>query len=152
MELTPSGAVFTEIVLQIFRLNRALLDAGEQVASPAGLSSARWQVLGVVEHGPVTVAAVARTMGLTRQSVQQTANGLAADGFVDWQDNPRHQRAKLLRLTPKAKRAMKVVTRRHAEWSNAVGHALPERPLRAALETLRALRAHLEGGKDGDSS
>lgn len=142
----PAGQVFTEIVLEIFRLNRALLDAGDVLTAPAGLSSARWQVLGVVEHGPVTVADVARRMGLTRQSVLEAANALAAEGFVDWHDNPRHRRAKLMRLTAKGRRAMKVVTRRHAEWANAIGRAHDRGALRAALHTLRSLSERLEGG------
>ena len=74
--LTRRGELFTEIVLEVFRLNRLLLDAGDELTAPVGLTSARWQVLGIVEHGPASVAQVARAMGLARQSVQETANGL----------------------------------------------------------------------------
>ena len=44
-------------------------------------SSARWQVLGIVEHGPSPVAHIARTMGLTRQGVQGIADILTRDGY-----------------------------------------------------------------------
>jgi DNA-binding MarR family transcriptional regulator len=148
--LSPNGAAFTDLVLEVFRVNRLLLDAGDALTAPAGLTSARWQVLGVVEHGPATVAEVARTMGLTRQSVQQTADGLARDGLLTFAENPRHRRAKLMVMTPKARAALDVVVRRHAGWANAVGDGLDPQALAAALATLRQLRAALEAAAPGD--
>ena len=73
--------VFTDLLLEVFRVNGLLLAAGDDLTRPVGLTSARWQVLGVAEHGPVPVSHVARTMGLSRQSVQITANGLGARRF-----------------------------------------------------------------------
>lgn len=143
-ELNPQGDAFTELVLEVFRLNRLLLDAGDELTAPAGLSSARWQVMGVVEHGPIPVSNVARIMGLTRQSVQQTADGLAADGLVVWTDNPHHRRAKLMSLTPAGRKALDLVQRRHAEWANRIGGTQPTEELRAALGVLRRLRATLD--------
>src|SRR5918995_101020 len=62
---SAEGDAFTELVLEVFRLNGLLLAAGDQLAEPSGLTSARWQVLGVVDHEPAPVANVARIMGLT---------------------------------------------------------------------------------------
>jgi DNA-binding MarR family transcriptional regulator len=143
-ELNPNGDAFTEVVLEVFRLNRLLLDAGDALAAPAGLSSARWQVMGVVEHGPIPVSNVARIMGLTRQSVQQTADGLAADGLIAWTENPHHRRAKLMSLTAEGRAALDLVQRRHAAWANGIGGGLPVEELRAALGTLRRLRESLD--------
>src|SRR5688572_20378740 len=81
------------------------LAAGDRLARPAELSSARWQVLGVVDHGPATVASVARTMGLTRQSVQLTANALVESGHVELVDNPDHRTARLIAITAAGRRA-----------------------------------------------
>ena len=139
------GALFTDIVIEIFRLNRLLLDAGDQVSAPAGLTSARWQVMGVVEHGPSSVSDVARTMGLKRQSVQETANTLAREGLVEWTVNPRHRRAKLLKLTRRGRKAMRIVIARHADWANATATVHDQRSLADALAGLRALRTTLEG-------
>jgi DNA-binding MarR family transcriptional regulator len=97
--LTRRGELFTEIVLETFRLNRLLLDAGDELTAPVGLTSARWQVLGIVEHGPAPVAQISRAMGLKRQSVRETANGLEAERFIEFAPNPRHRRAKLLVMT-----------------------------------------------------
>jgi DNA-binding MarR family transcriptional regulator len=137
--LTPQGHAFTEAVLGIFRVNGRLLEAGDLLAQPVGLSSARWQVLGVVEHSPISVAHVARAMGLSRQSVQQTADGLKKDGFIAFVDNPHHRRSRLMQITPKGRAAMGYLQQRQAEWANALAAGLPPEDLAAAARVLRRL-------------
>jgi DNA-binding MarR family transcriptional regulator len=143
--LSGRGELFTDIVLEVFRLNRLLLEAGDELTAPAGLTSARWQVLGIVEHGPAPVAQIARAMGLTRQSVQETANGLEADGFIEFAPNPRHRRARLLTMTPKGDAAMEVVRRRHAAWANEFGEAHRADALQSVVTVLAEIRAALAG-------
>jgi DNA-binding MarR family transcriptional regulator len=142
--LTRRGELVTEIVLDVFRLNRLLLDAGDELTAPVGLTSARWQVLGIVEHGPAPVAEIARAMGLTRQSVQETANGLEAEGFIEFAPNPRHRRAKLLIMTPKAYAAMELVGRSHASWANDLADSHQAAALEAVVSVLAEIRATLE--------
>lgn len=143
-ELTPHGDAFTALILEIFRVNRLLLEAGDDLTRPVGLSSARWQVLGVVEHGPTPVANVARVMGLTRQSVQQTADSLVADGLLAYTENPHHRRAKLMALTPKGREALDYVAARHAEWANQISENQTVADLHTAVAVLHALRERLD--------
>jgi DNA-binding MarR family transcriptional regulator len=142
--LSPHGDSFTELVLEVFRVNRLLLEAGDQLTKPVELSSARWQVLGVVEHGPIPVAHVARIMGLTRQSVQQTADSLAADGLIVYSENPHHRRAKLMTLTAKGREALDYVQERHAAWANQLGATHTLEDLRTAVQVLRQIRESLD--------
>ncbi|HEY0606906.1 MAG TPA: MarR family winged helix-turn-helix transcriptional regulator [Herpetosiphonaceae bacterium] len=142
--LSQHGNTFTDLVLEIFRVNRLLLDAGDQLTKPVDLSSARWQVLGVVEHGPIPVAHVARIMGLTRQSVQQTADSLAADGLIAYSENPHHRRAKLMTLTTKGREALDYVQERHADWANQLGATHTLEDLRTAVQVLRQIRESLD--------
>ena len=135
---------FTDLLLEVFRVNGLLLAAGDDLTRPVGLTSARWQVLGVAEHGPVPVSHVARTMGLSRQSVQITANGLARDDFVVFADNPHHRRAKLLRLTEKGERALLYVREQQALWAERIGSEHELADLQKTLETLRRLKGSLE--------
>ncbi|MEU3274315.1 MarR family winged helix-turn-helix transcriptional regulator [Saccharomonospora sp. NPDC006951] len=137
--LTPRGLAYSELVIEVFRLNGLLLSAGDELAKPSGLTSARWQVLGVIDHQPATVADVAHTMGLTRQSVRQTVEALVGAGLVSFHPNPRHRRAKLLEPTPRGRAALAEVERRQADWANRIGgHAsLPE--LTATITMLREL-------------
>jgi DNA-binding MarR family transcriptional regulator len=139
----PNGSTFTELVLEVFRLNGLLLEAGDRLTSPVGLTSARWQVLGVVEHEPVPVANVARIMGLTRQSVQQTADALEKDGFIEYVENPHHRRAKLMRITPKGRKALDYVQQQQVDWANQISENHLLEDLKTAISVLRQLNENL---------
>jgi DNA-binding MarR family transcriptional regulator len=143
-KLSPAAQLFSEIVIEVFRLNGLALQAGEQLSGPVGLTSARWQVLGVVDHAPASVAHVARTMGLRRQSVQLTADALERDGFIAYVDNPHHLRAKLISITKQGTKALRDVEARHALWANRLGKRTDRATMESALEGLRAIRGLLE--------
>jgi DNA-binding MarR family transcriptional regulator len=144
---SSNGRVFTELILEVFRLNGLLLEAGDRLTYPVGLSSARWQVLGVVEHESTPVAQVARIMGLTRQSVQQTADALAKDGFITYTENPHHRRAKLMTITPKGRKALDYVQQCQVDWANQISNNLSLEDLRTAVTVLQQLRENLECSK-----
>ncbi|HEY9660360.1 MAG TPA: MarR family transcriptional regulator [Allocoleopsis sp.] len=144
---SANGSTFTKLILDVFRLNGLLLEAGDRLTHPVGLSSARWQVLGVVGDQPTPVAHVARIMGLTRQSVQQTADALANDGFITYTDNPHHRRAKLMTITPKGRQALNYIEQRQIEWANQVSETLSLEALETAITVLRQLEERLETHK-----
>ena len=146
-EPSANGNAFTDLILEVFRLNGLLLEAGDRLTHPVGLSSARWQVLGVVEHQPTPVAHVARIMGLTRQSVQQTADVLANDGFITYTDNPHHRRAKLMTITPKGREALDYIQQCQINWANQISESLSLEALKAAITVLRQLGEQLETHK-----
>jgi DNA-binding MarR family transcriptional regulator len=143
--LTDRGQEFSDLLVEIFRVNGLLLTAGDSLARPAGLTSARWQVLGVVDHGPVTIADVARTMGLTRQAVRETVTSLVSLGMITYEDNPRDRRARLLTLTPRGRSALRTVERRQATWANQLAARASLTDLRAATGILRDVGDLLEG-------
>lgn len=139
--LSRTGALLSELVIEVFRANSYLLAEGDELTRPFGLSSARWQVLGVIEHAPAPVANVARVMGLSRQSVQQTADALERDGLIAYEENPHHRRAKLMVITPEASAAMARIREVQAKWANALAERHSEADLVAALAVLRRLNA-----------
>jgi DNA-binding MarR family transcriptional regulator len=149
-ELSRGGWAFSELLVEVFRVNGLLLAAGDELARPVGLTSARWQVLGVIDHGPATVAQVARIMGLTRQSVQQTADALVRDELVVLVTNPADRRAKLLRLSPAGRTALRYVEEQQSGWANAIAERLPHSELRACLAVLHDLGDLLEEKPDGE--
>lgn len=140
----PEFDPFTSLVLEVFRLNGRLVEAGNELTRPLGLSSIRWQVLGVVEHGPIPVAHVARVMGLSRQRVQNTADILAESGFIEYAENPHHRRAKLMKLTPKGEAAMTELAARQAAWAADLAAPHTMEALTAAVTLLRQVRERLE--------
>jgi DNA-binding MarR family transcriptional regulator len=127
----------------VFQLNGLLLAEGDRLAGPAGQTSARWQVMGVIDHGPQTVSQIARTMGLRRQSVQRTADLLAADGVAEYIDNPGDRRAQLLALTPSGRRALRKIERAQFEWARNHGEAIGRKSIESAADALEEIIAQL---------
>jgi DNA-binding MarR family transcriptional regulator len=139
---TPAGDAFTALLLQVIRLNGRFTAAGEALAKPAGQTLARWLVLEAIQDTPATVAQIARTMRLARQSVQRLADVLVRDGFAAYGDNPAHRRARLLRLTPAGRDALHTIQAAQRRWADAVGAELGEAELKEASAFLdRVLRA-----------
>jgi DNA-binding MarR family transcriptional regulator len=138
---TRAGDAFSILMIEVFRLNGLLTAAGDALARPAGQSAARWQVLAAVHDEPATVAQIARALRLARQSVQRVADLIVADGLATYVDNPEHRRARLLRLTPKGRRALRVIQDAQRAWADAIGAEIGEADLRRASEVLgRVLR------------
>jgi len=150
---SPAGDAFSRLVVQVFRLNGALVAAGDALAGPAGQTTARWQVLAAAEDAPRSVAQIARAMSLTRQSVQRVADRLVADGLATYEENPAHRRAKLLRLTEPGRRALAVIQVGQRAWASALGGEVGEADLRRANEVLARVLALVEARRpaDGDA-
>src|SRR3981081_683117 len=53
--------------------------------------------------GPLTVPQIAQMRPTSRQRMQRLADELAAEGLVEFSDNPKHRRSKLVRLTRKGR-------------------------------------------------
>jgi len=138
-ERGPEADAFSALVVQVLQTAGALEAAGNDLARPAGQSTARWQVLAAVEEQPATVAAVARVLALTRQSVQRVADALQADGLVRYIDNPAHQRAKLLELTNSGSQTLRAIQTRQAKWARRCAAGLDPAALEAARRTLQAV-------------
>jgi DNA-binding MarR family transcriptional regulator len=143
---TARGRVFAELTAEVFRTKILMLHGAERLARSVGLTSARWQILGVLAHRPAPVAQVARLVGLTRQSVQQTADAMAAEGLVVYADNPHHKRARLIQPTPKAIAALARLRPREIDFANAMGRRHPREALETSLAVLRDTRQALEAG------
>lgn len=131
-ERTPAGNAFAEFAISVLRLAGPLTVVGDALARPSGQTSARWQVLAVANHGPMSVADAARTLGLARQGVQRIADLLAEEGLIAYEDNPAHQRAKLMVLTARGVEVLGEIKERQAVWADRLGADLGEDRLRQA--------------------
>ena len=141
---SPEGV--TELILRIFRLNGALLAAGDRLVGGLGLTSARWQLLGGImdQEEPLSVAQLAREIGVTRQSVQRIANELEAEGIVAFRPNPRHKRAQLIELTARGREVFARSMELQRPWAASLGRALTAAQVCDACETLTALLTALK--------
>ncbi|GAA5211847.1 MarR family winged helix-turn-helix transcriptional regulator [Streptomyces thinghirensis] len=132
--------------LGVFRLNGQFLAVAEELARPAGLTAARWQVLGAVLREPLPVSGVARAMGITRQSVQRIADLLVERGLAEYRPNPAHRRAKLLAPTDAGFAAVSRIGPGHAAYADRLAEAYgSEAELAEAVAALERLSKALAG-------
>ena len=142
-EPKPS-ALLAGAALTAFRLNGQFLAVAEQLARPAGLTAAWWQVLGAIVDEPLPVVGIARAMGITRQSVQRIADLMVDKGFAEYLPNPAHRRAKLLQLTAEGRAAMQRITPDQSTFADRLASQLGIEEFRRALEALEHLSAALD--------
>lgn len=149
---TTHKQALSDLSLEVFRLTARLNALGEKLARRAGLSNARWQLLGAIATASQaeSVAATARRMGLQRQSVQRTADNLEAQGLIAYLPNPNHQRAKLVTLTPAGNKALSKMQELRDEWAEDIKHQLEPDKLLQARQTLTGLRDILDDNMNED--
>jgi DNA-binding MarR family transcriptional regulator len=132
------------LALTAFRLNGQFLEVAEDMARPLGLTPAWWQVLGAVLPQPLSVAGIAREMGITRQSVQRIADLLVERGLAEYQPNPAHRRAKLVAPTAEGREALSGIDPAHAELAGRLTRAMGKKELADALAAIRRLSTVLD--------
>ena len=105
---------FMRFIVEVFRLNGQLLNSADRLSKDLDLSASRWQTIGIVHRKTITVAAIARRLSLSRQSVQQTINRLEKQGIVELTDNPNHRTSPLVQLTAHGQEVRGILADRQA--------------------------------------
>jgi DNA-binding MarR family transcriptional regulator len=95
--------------------------------------------------GPLTVPQIAQMRPTSRQRMQRLADELAAEGFVEFIDNPKHRRSKLVQITPKGGRRYRELNARFLAIASTLGVGLGEGDVRRATETVRRLSDEVKG-------
>jgi DNA-binding MarR family transcriptional regulator len=89
--------------------------------------------------GPLTVPQIAQMRPTSRQRMQRLADELAAEQLVDFVDNPKHRRSKLVRLTPKGEARYREWNARLLAIAATLGVGLGERDVRRTTKIVRQL-------------
>jgi DNA-binding MarR family transcriptional regulator len=89
--------------------------------------------------GPLTVPQIAQMRPTSRQRMQRLANELAAEGLVEFIDNPKHRRSKLVRLTPKGDVRYGELNARLLSIASTMGIAVSEADIRKTIEIVRQM-------------
>src|SRR5918911_531272 len=80
--------------------------------------------------GPLTVPQIAEMRPTSRQRMQRLADELAAERLVEFIDNPKHRRSKLVRLTPKGEARYRELEARLLSSASTMSGALGEADIR----------------------
>ncbi|MEV0491253.1 MarR family winged helix-turn-helix transcriptional regulator [Streptomyces atratus] len=134
--------------LGVFRLNGQFLAVSEELARPAGLTAAWWQVLGAVLAEPLPVSGIARAMGITRQSVQRIADLLVGKGLAEYVPNPAHRRAKLLRPTEEGRAVVSRIGPGHADFAARLAQELGAEGFAETVRVLERLSVAVDAVTD----
>jgi DNA-binding MarR family transcriptional regulator len=93
----------------------------------------------VAQLGPLTVPQIAQMRPTSRQRMQRLADELAAEGLVEFIENPKHQRSKLVQLTRKGDARYRELNARFLMIASTVGVSLSEADVRKTTEVVRQL-------------
>ena len=141
-----SGELFNELMTETSRLNGLLVAGEHQLAKDLRLSNAHWQVLTTIDETPLSMAQIARRLGVTRQGVRRTADALGRRELIAFQDNPDHRRAKLVAMTDYGRSVLGRAKKRQMDWCDRIAKNFSSQEIVAATRMMRALCAGLGDG------
>jgi DNA-binding MarR family transcriptional regulator len=95
--------------------------------------------------GPLTVPQIAEMRPTSRQRMQRLADELAAEGLVEFIDNPKHRRSKLVRLTRRGEARYRELNARFLEMASTMGVGLSQADIRKSLDIVRRLSDEVKG-------
>src|SRR5499427_8866834 len=137
---TGKGEAIADLILEVaqffFRI-RAMGQRTGLITSWGGGAFGFMRSLAVI--GPLTVPQIARMRPTSRQRMQRLADELAAEGLVEFVDNPRHRRSQLMRLTRKGSARYREMSARLLAVASAMGADLSEAEIRKSIEVVRRL-------------
>jgi DNA-binding MarR family transcriptional regulator len=128
------------LIYDIYEAAGAIRGTGQALARAEGLTLAQWTLLQQVRDTPeMTVARAARRLGVTRQSVQKTANELAARGHLEFVDNPDHKTSPLITISPTGSEVLDRMNRSADIANQRHFHDLTAAEVAATRQTLQRM-------------
>ncbi len=137
--------VANDLIIEIFQVKTLLLEQGDALVAPIGLTSARWQVLGAISRStvPMTVPMIAEAMGLSRQGVQKQVNQMLVEGVCQPRHNPQHARSDFIVLTEQGQASFAQAMSLSNAWVHSLIQGQSHEAMMIALGVLKALHQHL---------
>jgi DNA-binding MarR family transcriptional regulator len=124
-------------VAQCFFRIRALGQKAGLITSWGGGAFGFLRTLAAV--GPLTVPQIAAMRPTSRQRMQRLADELAAEGLVEFVENPRHRRSQLVRLTSVGEAHHRELSASLLSLSSTLAVHLGEPEIRRTIEILQQL-------------
>jgi len=137
---TSKGKAIAELMLEVAQFFFRLRAVGQKtgfINTWGGGTFGFMRSLALI--GPLTVPQIAQMRPTSRQRMQRLADELAAEGLVEFIDNPRHRRSKLVCLTRKGYARYRELTARLLEMASTMGADLSEADIHKVSEILRRL-------------
>ncbi|WDP91922.1 MAG: winged helix-turn-helix transcriptional regulator [Desulfobacter sp.] len=151
-ERAVRGRLIHRLFLEVYSLHGCLAAITDRVHEQAGMGTPQRRLMKVLEkENGVTVPRVALSLGISRQSVQKTANSLMAAGYIRNTENPMHKRSKLLVLTEAGRQALDRAREKEAIIIEQVLPDLDPGQADVAAELLEKIRKKIEAVQPKDN-
>jgi DNA-binding MarR family transcriptional regulator len=138
--VTGKGEAIAELMLEVaqffFRI-RAIGQKTGLITSWGGGAFGFMRSLALL--GPLTVPQIAEMRPTSRQRMQRLADELAAEGLVEFVENPKHRRSNLVRLTRKGEARYRELSARFLAMASTMGAELSEADIRKTTAIVRQL-------------
>lgn len=138
--------MLTQIIISIFRVNTHLLEKGNELVAPLGMTSSCWKVLGAIAlcDQPPTCRQIVEYMGITRQGAQKQLNIALKVGLIESLPNPHHERSPLYALTKLGRDNYEEAMKLQETWANSLVQNIILKDLQTTVDVLCNLDKNLQ--------
>ena len=138
--MSKKGEAVADLMLEVAQFFFRIRALGQRSGLITGWGGGAFGFLrSLAVLGPLTVPQIAEWRPPPRQRMQRLADELAAEGLVEFVDNPNHRRSKLVRLTRQGTARYRELTSRFLAIASTMGTDLSEADIRKTTEVVRRL-------------
>jgi DNA-binding MarR family transcriptional regulator len=139
-DISPKGEAVADLIFEVAQFFFRMRAVGQKTGLVTNWGAGAFGFMrSLALIGPLTVPQIAQMRPTSRQRMQRLADELAAEGLVEFIDNPKHLRSKLVRLTRKGHARYGELSARLLEIASTMGADLREADIRKTTEILRRL-------------
>jgi DNA-binding MarR family transcriptional regulator len=151
-KVSSKGEAIADLMLEVAQFFFRIRAVGQRTGLITGWGGGAFGFMrSLVLLGPLTVPQIARMRPTSRQRMQRLADELAAEGLVEFVDNPKHRSSKLVRLTRKGDARYREMSARFLAIASTMGGALSEADVRKTTEIVRQLSDDIRGRSERPS-
>jgi DNA-binding MarR family transcriptional regulator len=144
------GESLHDLFKEVFALQTMLARVMDKVHEQAGLSTPQRRVIQLLNRlGAATVPDMAFELGVSRQSVQVICNDLFSRNLIEFTDNPRHKRSKLVILTEPGHHAFQQAQQKEYQVIEQLFQGIEIEKVAETCRMLARIRKTMENLPDG---
>src|SRR5215207_8639722 len=134
------GEAVAELMLEVAQCFFRIRNLGQKEGFITGWGGGAFGFMrSLAMLGPLTVPQIAQMRPTSRQRMQRLADELAAEGLVEFVENPKHLRSKLVRLTPNGTARYHELNEQLLAIASTMGVGLSEADIRNTTAIVRQL-------------
>jgi DNA-binding MarR family transcriptional regulator len=138
--VSSKGEAIADLMLEVAQFFFRIRAVGQRTGLITGWGGGAFGFMrSLALGGPLTVPQIAEMRPTSRQRMQRLADELAAEGLVEFIDNPKHRRSKLVHLTRKGDARYLELNARFLAIASTMGVGLGEADIRRTTEIVRRL-------------